>query len=214
MYRSPLSLKSTVTALVTVLPIAFISQAVAASLEILKVEQDASAHAKSGAAPANPSGGKTAGGPTGVDISQNRTIDVWVRNGNADSQTGTIRYWAIGRDMKTSKVSVFDGGEKPVTLNARATMMVASEPLKTEYKQRSSFVSTGGGKKGSAGTVNPAANQPEGTKMVGFAVQLIREGKVVDERYSDQSIKKLIGAMIRNSFLRTHGGRGRISIAR
>ena len=166
----------------------------AAPLEILKVEQDASAHSKNAPAAA-PAGGKKAGpaGPTATEVNQNRTIDTWVRNTTGESQTGTVRYWAIGRDMKSSKVSVFDGGEKAVTLKPGVTEMVASDEIKSDYKQRSSFVASGAAKKGAAPAPNAAANQPEGTKVVGFAVQVIKDGKVLDERYSEPTIKKLIG---------------------
>lgn len=160
----------------------------AAPIEIVKVEQDSSSSTKKGAAPAAKGAAAQA-----VAISQERVLNIYVRNGTQLPAKADVRFWAIGRDMKTGKLAPSGGGEKPVTLKPNATEMVESGEFTSEYKQRSTFVAVGAAKGAKTPAAAPGSNEASGTKVVGYGVQVIVDGKVVDERFSEGSYKKLVG---------------------
>lgn len=154
--------------------------AFASPVEIVKVTQESSEKMKN-AQPATPAPAAKAKGPVQpgpVQVDQGRKLDIFVRNTTQESQVATVRYWVIGRDLKTGKAAPMESAEKQVTLKPTAEEKIVTEEVKSEYKQRSVF----GGKA-------PA----EGTKITGYGVQIIREGKVLDEKFSEMSYKKLVG---------------------
>ncbi|MEY2598430.1 MAG: hypothetical protein RLZZ142_689 [Verrucomicrobiota bacterium] len=128
----------------------------------------------------------------GTAISVTRVLKLEVRNLSEDVQKVTVRYWCIGRDMKTMSLKVMEGDEKSVDLKSRGVAEVVSDEVKSEYHVKSSFTAAPAAK----GKAAPAAKPPQpagGLKLMGYGVQVIREGKVLAERFSDPSLKKVVG---------------------
>jgi hypothetical protein len=165
----------------------------AVTVEIARVDQVSSVSTKQGTG-GKPAAGAATSGP--VAVSQNRTLKIVVRNMTSVPQNSTVRYWTIGRDMGTNKTLIMDGGEKNVSLKPNGEETLECDPVKGEFKQKPVFLvtSAAGGARGAQGAAKPAAPvKPSGNKIVGYGIQIIREGKVVDEKFSEPSYKKLVG---------------------
>lgn len=131
-------------------------------------------------------------------IEQNRVLEMTVRNQSSKPEGGiTVRYWFVGRDAKTSKLVLLDGGESQVNLKPNGTEVIRSEQVKSTWTPRPSFVQPARAAKGArpaADSAPPAPKEATGTRIAGHAVQLIREGKVIAADIMDDSIKTLIGS--------------------
>ena len=118
------------------------------------------------------------------------------------AMTITLRF--IGRDMKTMKNALLDGGESTADLKPGSSIVITSEPTKSTYTQKQVFVPAaaaakpgmGGGAKGGQPAAPPAKQaEASGTKISGYAVQVInKEGKVVAESFLESGYKQLVGS--------------------
>ena len=80
------------------------------------------------------------GGAGPRPVTQNKVLNVTVRNASGRPEPGvTIRYWIIGRDPKTSKPALLDGGEAQVNLRSNGIEVITSEPVKTTFTPPSVF---------------------------------------------------------------------------
>lgn len=161
---------------------------------------------KSGADGAKEGGGAPAAkpaaapmrGPGPAAIEQNKAIQVTVANLSKDAEQGiVVRYWIIGRDAKTSKLSLLDGGESQVNLKPNGSETITTEPVKTKFTPPSVFKQTaakGAAKPGAAAAPAAKPAEAEGTRISGFAIQVIKDGKVLGEHVMDQSHRALIGS--------------------
>jgi hypothetical protein len=136
------------------------------------------------------------GGPKPIE--QNRVLEVTVRNQGSKPEAGiTVRYWFVGRDAKTSKLVLLDGGESQINLRPNGTEIITSEQVKSKWTPRPAFVQpparTSNGKP-ATGLATPPPKEATGTRISGYAVQVIHEGKVIASDVMDDSIKKLIGS--------------------
>ena len=127
-------------------------------------------------------------------------LTVTVRNASSRPEQGiTLRYWIIGRDPKTSKPALLDGGEAQLNVKSNGVEVVTSEPVKTTYTPPSLFKQAGAARPAAPAPKPPAAEEgrtvaPTGLRIAGFAIQAVKDGKVVAENVQDSSIKALIGS--------------------
>lgn len=140
-------------------------------------------------------------GPGIRPITQNKVLSVTVRNASGRFESGvTVRYWIIGKDPKNSKPALLDGGEAQVNLRPNGMEVITSEPVKTTYTPPSVFRQYGArpaapeAKKTATINEDGKAIAPTGLRISSFAIQAIRDGKVIAESVQDSSIKKLIGS--------------------
>jgi hypothetical protein len=131
-------------------------------------------------------------------IEQNRVLEVTVRNQSSKPEAGiTVRYWFVGRDAKTSKLVLLDGGESQINLKPNGTEIITSEQVKSKWTPRPAFVQpparTSNGRP-ATGSGAPPPKEATGTRISGHAVQVIQDGKVIASDVMDDSIKKLIGS--------------------
>jgi hypothetical protein len=137
-------------------------------------------------------------------ITQSKVLSVKVRNASAKFEPGlTVRYWIIGKDPKNSKPALLDGGEAQLNLKPNGLEVVTSEPVKTTYTPPSIFKQAGAKaapepKKVSTINEDGKAVVPTGLRISGFAIQAIRDDKVIAENIQDMGIKKLIGSEGKN----------------
>jgi hypothetical protein len=153
--------------------------------------------AKKTASPAAP-------GAAPKPIAQQKAIAITVRNASPKPEAGVlVRYWFIGRDMKTMKNTLLDGGESTADLKPGSASVITSEPTKSTYTPKQVFVPAaavkpgmGGGAKGGQPAAPPAKQaEASGTKISGYAVQVInKDGKVVAETFLESGYKQLIGS--------------------
>jgi len=104
-----------------------------------------------------------------------------LQNGTKESQTLTLRYWIIGKDTKSNKTSSIAGKDEAVSLNPNETKAIES----TDYRDQ----------------LRPEQNPKgfglpvwTGSKITGWGVQLIKDNKVVSEKFSNPSFDKVVGA--------------------
>lgn len=133
-------------------------------------------------------------------IEQNRVLEMTVRNQGSKPESGlTARYWFVGRDAKTSKMILLDGGESQVNLRPNGTEVITSAAVKSTWTPRPTFVQPvakavkGGRPAGNAAP--PPPKDATGTRISGYAVQIIKDGKVIASDIMDDAIKALIGAV-------------------
>ena len=140
-------------------------------------------------------------GPGPPPGTQNKVLNVTVRNASGRPELGvTIRYWIIGRDPKTSKPAMLDGGEAQVNLRSNGTEVITSEPVKTTFTPPSVF-RVGGAPRAAAPPLPKSqvgedgkVVVPTGLRIAGFAIQAVKDGKIISENVQDQGIKALIGS--------------------
>jgi hypothetical protein len=129
-------------------------------------------------------------------VEQNKALQITVTNLSKNAEPGVIvRYWFIGRDAKTSKASLLDGGESQVALKPNGAETITSEPVKTKYTPPRVFKQTAKpAAKGAAAAPAAKPAEAEGTRISAFAIQAIKEGKVIGEFVMDASHRALIGS--------------------
>jgi hypothetical protein len=116
----------------------------------------------------------------------------------------TVRYWIIGKDPKNSKPALLDGGEAQLNLKPNGVEVITSEPVKTTFTPPSVFRQNGArpaapeAPKVAPITEDGKAVAPTGLRISSYAIQAIRDGKVIAENVQDQGIKKLIGSEGKN----------------
>lgn len=112
---------------------------------------------------------------------QGKMLSISVRNASKRFENELIvRYWIIGRDLKTMRPSLMDGGELSADLKPNATFTATSEAVKE----------TASRKMASPGKMGEAT----GVKVVGYGVQVIKGGKVIGEAFQESIYKKLVGS--------------------
>ena len=189
--------------LVSLLALSHASARIEVSAEFVKASEtkekgkdasDAGGDPKKPAAPAAP-------GAAPKPISQEKALSISVRNASSKPESGLlVRYWMIGRDMKTMKNALLDGGEATTDIKPNSASVITSEPLKSSYTQKQIFIPAAA-KPGMGGAGKPAAAPPakpveaSGTKIAGYGVQVInKEGKVIAESFLESGYKQLVGS--------------------
>jgi hypothetical protein len=164
-------------------------------------------------------GTAAASGP--IHMKQTKELHVWVRNRLRTDQPETVvRYWICGRDMKTNKYVLLGGDEEVWKPGPAGTKECAkefvSDVISSDYQQKSAFVNTIRPGMAGVGMVRPGMPMPAypqagrglpypamqapapqtsgGVKIIGHAVQLIQNGKIVDENYIEPSLKAVVGS--------------------
>jgi hypothetical protein len=135
-------------------------------------------------------------------ITQNKVLNVTVRNASGKPEPGvTVRYWIIGRDPNSSKSALLDGGEAQLNLKPNGVEVIASEPVKTTYTPPAIFKQRSAPRPAAPPPPpKPAEGEevknvaPKGLRISGFAIQAVRDGRVIAENVQDEGVKKLIGS--------------------
>ena len=116
---------------------------------------------------------------------QEKMLVIAVRNASKRFENELIvRYWFIGRDMKTMRPVLMDGGEASADLKPNATFNLTSDPVKGTVTRKS---------------ISPGKlAEATGVKVAGYVVQVIKGGKVIGESLQELSYKKLVGSEGKN----------------
>jgi len=145
-------------------------------------------------------GGPAAGGMPAPPkpISNEKSLKVTLRNASGKPESNLlVRYWIISRDMKTMRNALLDGGESNADFKPNAVAVITSDPVKESYTVRPVFLAAPKAAGAAAGAKPAAPVKPVesgGTKVVGFGVQVIKDGKVASEFFSEAAYKTLVGS--------------------
>lgn len=125
---------------------------------------------------------------------QEKALKITVKSSKPESGT-VVRYWFVGRDMKSNKVALLDGGESPANLKGTADEIITTKAVKVSSKPKSAFAAKPGAKPGAAPAA-PAggAAASDSIKLVGYGVQVIKENAVIAEFFSEPGVKQVIGS--------------------
>ena len=136
-----------------------------------------------------PSAGKT----------QVQTLKIRLENSSTKDSFDNlvVKYWFFGRSMTERGVKVLVEGERKVSLAARAKELVESEVVTKSYTEAHNTLVMGGnpvrgGQGGGQGAVQSVKVPASGEKIMGHAVRLMNDGKVVAEHFSDVTYKAII----------------------
>jgi hypothetical protein len=117
------------------------------------------------------------------DKTQIRSLKVQLDNNSAQAFDGlVVKYWFLGHAAADHANKVLAEGERKSSLTPRGREIVESEVVSK------SFVEAHSEAKGKTSTKVPAS----GEKITGYAVRVLKEGKVLAETYSEPSFKDLI----------------------
>jgi hypothetical protein len=121
---------------------------------------------------------------------QEKGLKIAVRSSKPESGA-VVRYWFVGRDMKTNKVALLDGGESPADIKANAEEIIVTKAVKVA-KPKPGGAAKPGAKPGAA----PAggAGAADSVKLAGYGVQVIKENAVIAEVFSEPGVKQVIGS--------------------
>lgn len=121
---------------------------------------------------------------------QEKSLKITVKSSKPESGT-VVRYWFVGRDMKSNKVALLDGGEAPANLKGSADEIITTKAVKVSSKPKSAFAAKPGAKP-AAPAGGAAAN--DSIKLAGYGVQVIKENAVIAEYFSEPGVKQVIGS--------------------
>ncbi|RFC42620.1 MAG: hypothetical protein DVB28_001825 [Verrucomicrobia bacterium] len=153
-----------------------------------------------------PAPAPAAAGAAPKPVNQEKALSISLHNASSKMETGLlVRYWLIGRDMKTMKNSLLDGGEVTTDIKPNLIAVVTSAPIKSTYTQKQIFIPPaaaaakpgmgGGAKPPAAGAAPTKPVEASGTKIAGYGVQVInKEGKVIAESFLESDYKRLVGS--------------------
>jgi hypothetical protein len=143
----------------------------------------------SGQPSGQPSAGKTQAQALKIRLENSSTKDSF--------DNLVVKYWFFGRSMTERGVKVLVEGERKVSLAARAKELVESEVVTKSYTEAHNTLVMGGnpvrgGQGGGQGAVQSVKVPASGEKIMGHAVRLMNDGKVVAEHFSDVTYKAII----------------------
>ncbi len=116
---------------------------------------------------------------TGRDKTQIRSLKISLNNNSAETfESLMVKYWFLGRDVKDPATKVVAEGERKSALTPRGKDLVESESVSKRYVEAHS----------DKGKKVPAS----GEKISGYAVRVLKDGKVLAEYYSEPSYKTLL----------------------
>jgi hypothetical protein len=128
-------------------------------------------------------------GQPGHDKTQIRSLNIQLNNNSNDSFDGLlVKYWFFGHGMTEHGAKILSEGERKSVLAPRGKELVESEVVSKHYVEAHTEASKGGGKTATAGKKVPAS----GEKITGYAVRLLKDGKVLAEYYSEPSFKTMV----------------------
>ncbi len=142
--------------------------------------------------------GQPAGQPS-AKKTQVQTLKIRLENSSTKDSFDNlvVKYWFFGRSMTERGVKVLVEGERKVSLAARAKELVESEVVTKSYTEAHNNLVMGGnpvrgGQGGGQGAVQSVKVPASGEKIMGHAVRLMNDGKVVAEHFSDVTYKAII----------------------
>lgn len=119
----------------------------------------------------------------GHDKTQIRSLKIQLDNNSAQAFDAlTVKYWFLGHAVDEHGMKAIAEGERKSAITPRGKDIVESEVVSKH------FVEAHVEKKGKSTTKVPAS----GEKILGYAVRVLNDGKVVSEYYSDPSCKAAI----------------------
>jgi hypothetical protein len=129
---------------------------------------------------------------TGSDKTQVRSLNIRLDNNSTQTFDGLlVKYWFFGRDMKTRDVTILKTGERKSTLAPRSKELVESETVSSDYVEEHYEVPKAKGGKAGKPTKVPAS----GAKIMGYAVRVMKDDRVMAEYYSEPSYKERVNAV-------------------
>ncbi len=130
------------------------------------------------------------------NIQQHRSLTIKLTNISSEPVSGlVVKYFFIGHDMKDHKMKVLQHGERKADLPTRKTETVESEEAVNAYTEAHTAMSKSkGNSKGKSGNRSSAKKvAASGQKVMGYAVQVFRGGKLEVAEYSADSFKEIVG---------------------
>lgn len=125
--------------------------------------------------------------------SQEKALKITVKSSKPESGT-VVRYWFVGRDMKSNKVALLDGGEAPASLKGSTDEIIVTKAVKVSSKPKSAFAAKPGAKPGAAPAAPAGGAANDSIKLAGYGVQVIKENAVIAEYFSEPGVKQVIGS--------------------
>lgn len=124
---------------------------------------------------------------TGHDKTQTRSLKITLNNNSPQAFDGlAVKYWFLGHAMTEHETKVLSEGERKSSLTPRGKDVIESEVVSKHYVEAHSAAAKGG--KGGAAAKIPAS----GDKILGYAVRVMKDGKVLAAYYGEPSYKDLI----------------------
>jgi hypothetical protein len=124
---------------------------------------------------------------TGHDKTQVRSLKITLNNNSGEAFDGlVVKYWFLGHALTEHNQKVLSEGERKSSLTPRGKDVVESETISKHYVEAHTAPAKGG--KGGAAAKVPAS----GEKITGYAVRVMKEGKVLADYYSEPSYKDLV----------------------
>ncbi len=111
---------------------------------------------------------------------------------NADIGNLKVKYYFFGHNVKDHEAEVLDKGEKTTSVKAHDTSIVETATVKASAVEKHAEAAP---KKGAKKTAKPQAKvvQPSGEKLTGYGVQVISNGSVITDYFSEPSLKDKVG---------------------
>ena len=126
---------------------------------------------------------KTVKGKPTHDKTQVMSLKIRLDNNSKQLLDGlTVKYWFIGHALGEHTGKALVEGERKAAINPNGKEIVESEVVSKQYVEAHSEM------KGKTATKVPAS----GEKITGYAVRVLKDGKVLGEFYSEPTIKELL----------------------
>lgn len=121
---------------------------------------------------------------------QKRSLRIYVTNGSAQDMSGLkVKYYYFGKEMKDHDSMILEQGEKGADVKSHKTETVET-PAVTATSTEEHFTGGGGNGKGRSTGKKVEAS---GKKITGHGVQVIDNGKVIAEMFTEPGLKSLVG---------------------
>ena len=128
---------------------------------------------------------------------QEKSLKIFISNtSTSDLGNLKVKYYFFGHGVKEHESEVVDKGEKTASVKARETVTVESEDAKATAVEQH-YVATRGGLKSSSkkgsGFNKGKQVAASGEKLTGYGVQVLSDGKVIADYFSEPSLKEKVG---------------------
>jgi len=135
-------------------------------------------------------------GKTDETKTQARQLDFTLTNLSHTHESNlTIRYWFFGKSIDGGAEKVMKKGEVAMKLDAGETKKAQSDTVTTTYTEDHYKVEKSKGKssgKGKSSNTKVKKVEGEGSRITGYAVQVIEEGRIAASYYSAPSYEALL----------------------
>ena len=125
---------------------------------------------------------------------QEKSLKIFISNtSTGDLGNLTVKYYFFGHGVKDHESEVVDKGEKTTSVKARETVTVESASVKATAVEKHAEAVRNSGNKKTKSNKPPKIVQASGEKLTGYGVQVLSDGKVIADYFSEPSLKGKVG---------------------